>query len=205
MPTYRGINVELRCPQHDILIIPEYPPPQEGHRSSRGLTESSSSDTSRRAPQLVDHAASLVTVYIPIFPSSQFWLCYSVDPSKTLAPYYYFKLYVSGEHVVSWGCGRADGYRGKTMYALYDRGNNLSGNESTEKRCFAFSSEEQLRTGNQMRFLEIRVYRSNGRKRIQECTEKFEKSEVGRVDGDGVGYVPRSRLLVKLHGADCLE
>ena len=105
MPTYRSITISITS-QFDICQLPEYAPPT--------LTD----DPFSILPTLLDPELSLVTVYLPTYPSSQFWLRYSIAPPYPPKALYYFKLYLNGKCVVSWGCGEDDGYRGKTVFGL---------------------------------------------------------------------------------------
>ena len=68
---------------------------------------------------LILRSSLVVTVYVPTYPSSQFWLRYSIAPPYPPKALYYFKLFLNGKCVVSWGCGEKDGYRGKTVFGLY--------------------------------------------------------------------------------------
>ena len=69
--------------------------------------------------QLVNPKRSLVSVYIPTYPSSRFWLSYTIHPPHPPGLFYYFKLFLNGDSIVSWGVGAEEDYRGKTMMALF--------------------------------------------------------------------------------------
>lgn len=92
MPTYRSITTSL-VSQFDILNLPEFSPP------------SIPSDPFANAPTLISPDHSLISIYVPIYPSSQFWLRYSISPPYPPRALFYFKLYVNGKCIVSWGCG----------------------------------------------------------------------------------------------------
>lgn len=173
MPTYRSITISL-VSQFDILTIPEYAPP------------STSTDPFSETPTLVDPGQSLVSVYVPTYPSSQFWLSYSISPPYPPHALFYFKLFLNNTHVVSWGCGAEDEYKGKTMFGVYCAGDSRLGKVGIEKRVFCFASEEygsgkvdgsRERLGDVM---EVRVYRARGRKRIwPELVELKEPTKKG--------------------------
>jgi len=174
MPTYRSITISL-VSQFDILTIPEYAPPS--------TSTSTSTDPFCQTPTLVDSDRSLVSVYIPTYPCSQFWLSYSVSAPHPPNALYYFKLFVDGAHVVSWGCGGEDGFKGRTMFGVYEAGESWLGERGVEKRVFCFASEDYGKrrcdggdgagAGDVM---EVKVYRSNGRKRIWPEVDEFEVS-----------------------------
>ena len=93
--------------QFDMLTIPEYYPP------------SVPPDPFTESPTFVDKSTSCISVYIPTYPSSQFWLSYkAAAPHPVGATYYYFKLFINGRCVVSWGCGKEEGYKSLTVHQI---------------------------------------------------------------------------------------
>lgn len=160
MPTYRSITISL-ISQFDILTIPEYAPP------------TTPTDPFSNAPTLVNSDHSLVSVYIPTYPSSQFWLSYSISPPHPPKLLYYFKLYLNGNSVVSWGCGEDDDYRGKTMFGLFkpDRCSGLAKGATLQRRSLCFGPDiadlDNRALCNLSDVMEIKVFRSKGRKRIK--------------------------------------
>ena len=80
MPTYRSITISITS-QFDICQLPEYAP------------ATSTDDPFSTSPALLNPEQALVTVYIPTYPSSQFWLRYSIAPPYPPKAIYYFKLY----------------------------------------------------------------------------------------------------------------
>ncbi len=164
MPNYRSITISLLS-QFDVLTIPEFPPPAVAK------------DPFATSPTLISSDQSLVSVYIPTYPCSQFWLNYSIAAPHPPKAFYYFKLYINGGCVISWGCGEEDGYKGKTMFGLYDSGEVYFGQRVVEKRILSFSSENGLVADNTVddpkKVMEVKVFRSKGRKRIQPHVEDF--------------------------------
>ncbi|KAL8920726.1 MAG: hypothetical protein Q9208_006056 [Pyrenodesmia sp. 3 TL-2023] len=161
MPAYRNITINL-VSQFDILNIPEYALP--------ATLEDPFSTPSAVADK------SLVSCYVPIYPLSQFWLSYSISAPHPPKALYYFKFFVNGACVVSWGCGEENGFKGKTMYGLYDSGERWMGEPEVDVRAFSFASDAS--TQNPMndtlsQAMEVRVYRSRGRKRIRPVVENF--------------------------------
>ena len=160
MPTYRSITISL-ISQFDILTIPEYAPP------------TTPTDPFSNAPTLVNPDHSLVSVYIPTYPSSQFWLSYSISPPHPPKLLYYFKLYLNGNLVVSWGCGEDDDYRGKTMFGLFkpDRSSGLLKGALLQRRVLCFGTDitglDNRALDHLSDVMEIKVFRSKGRKRIK--------------------------------------
>lgn len=160
MPTYRSITISL-ISQFDILTIPEFAPP------------TTPTDPFSNAPTLVNPAHSLVSVYIPTYPSSQFWLSYSISPPHPPKSLYYFKLYLNGNCIVSWGCGEDNDYRGKTTFGLFKprRTSGLAKGATMERRVLCFRPDigpgGHPTLDNLRDVMEVRVFRSKARKRIQ--------------------------------------
>ncbi|KAL9603283.1 MAG: hypothetical protein Q9219_001306 [cf. Caloplaca sp. 3 TL-2023] len=162
MPAYRNITINL-VSQFDILNIPEYEPP------------AAVDDPFTTSPTLINN--SLVSCYVPIYPLSQFWLSYSVAAPHPPKALYYFKLFINGAPVVSWGCGEENGFKGKTMYGLYDSGERWMGEPGVEARVFNFTSESTTThplNDSLGQAMEVRVYRARGRKRIKPDIENFQ-------------------------------
>ncbi|KAL8727911.1 MAG: hypothetical protein Q9166_005737 [cf. Caloplaca sp. 2 TL-2023] len=161
MPVYRNITINL-VSQFDILNIPEYAPP------------AMPDDPFLAPPALVDN--SLVSCYVPTYPLSQFWFSYSISAPHPPKALYYFKLFINGASVVSWGCGERNGFKGSTMYGLFDSGDRWMGVPDVAARAFTFASDattQQSMSNALGQVMEIRVYRSGGRKRVRPKLEEF--------------------------------
>ncbi|KAL8698149.1 MAG: hypothetical protein Q9224_001987 [Gallowayella concinna] len=161
MPVYRNITINL-VSQFDILNIPEYAPP------------ATPDDPFSTSPALVDN--SLVSCYVPTYPLSQFWFSYSISAPHPPKAWYYFKLFINGASVVSWGCGERNGFKGSTMYGLFDSGDRWMGMPDVAARAFTFASDattQQARNNTLGQVMEIRVYRARGRKRVKPDLEHF--------------------------------
>ncbi|KAL9123668.1 MAG: hypothetical protein Q9217_006922 [Psora testacea] len=191
MPTYRSITLSL-ISQYDILTIPEYAPPTFPN------------DPFTAAPTLVDTDHSLVSVYIPTYPSSQFWLSYSISPPHPPKLLYYFKLYINGQEIVSWGCGEHDEYKGKTMFGLYDTGLTMGKKPVLEQRVLCFAQAETYgdhAPGSLSDVMEIKVFRSKGRERVVPEPKSFEEPSSG--PGDGNQHA--SREIIASRGIDLVN
>lgn len=66
------------------------------------------------------------------------------------------------------------------MYALFDGGSSSRGKKDIERRLLSYASEipssEKIITGGLIDTMEVRVYRSRGRKRIKPEVETFDIS-----------------------------
>ena len=128
-------------------------------------------------PTLCDQDRALVSVYIPAYPSSQFWIRYSIAPPYPPKALYYFKLFLKGTCIVSWGCGEEDGYEGRTMFGLYDSGDYWMGEIGIERRVLCFG--RGAKPGENVAVdpkdvMEIKIYRAKGRMRAKPQVDGFQ-------------------------------
>jgi hypothetical protein len=149
MPSYANISLSL-ISQYDALAIPEYKPPATDLDDPFDSCPSS----------LISPTRPLISVYIPTYPGSTFWIQYVVSPPHSPKSLYYFKLFLNGAHIVSWGCGEKDGYEGRTMFGLFHDPNG-----KYERRMLGFGLETRESKMRENNFLEVRVYRAKGRRR----------------------------------------
>lgn len=163
MPTYRSITISL-VSQFDLMVIPEYPPPVP------------SKDPDSTVPPLIDEDLSLVSVFIPTYSGSQFWISYSIAPPNPPKALYYFKLFLNGTCIVSWGCGKEDEYKGKTMFGLYKSEAKREGESGIQKRILCFREGHE---GSDDDILEIKVYRCRGRRPRSPILESYGGKKVG--------------------------
>ncbi|KAF2175657.1 hypothetical protein K469DRAFT_679615 [Zopfia rhizophila CBS 207.26] len=186
MPTYRSINVELRS-QYDIDAIPEYFPKPYAYYIKQGITAD--------LPSLVDEKTSTCSVYVPVLPSSQFWISYSVSPPVE-DKFFLFKLFINGTHIVSWSTGKNDGWKGKTMFGLYEREEGEDGKKRFEKRALCFTDCDKkdrkwkgvTNAYDAGAYMEVKVHRASGRRRIPREADNF-KETFHATHGRGIGLI----------------
>jgi hypothetical protein len=175
MPIYRSINIALHS-QFDVETLPEYYPLPQEHYTLRGITQT--------VPKLIDNASSTCSVYVPVLPGSTFWIGYSISPPVPDGHYFLLKLYINGAHIVSWSCGKEEGWKGKTMFALYERAEDEDGKKKVEKRVLVFTApNNEDKTWNDVQDtfdenmrMEIKVHRAHGRKRVERDMEEYEQT-----------------------------
>lgn len=171
MPTYKNITVSLRSSAHETAPLLEFPPPPH------------------LPVPIEDPADSTAAVYVLSSPGLAFWIAYHVKPPvPPETQYFLFKLFMDGRHVVSWSVGEEDGWRGKTMFGLFE---NEEWKGGVEKRAFAFAAgreegEVDVRTDHESRFLEVQVLRASARKRVQRQTPELMETEVGKEGAGGI-------------------
>lgn len=115
-------------------------------------------------------------VYVPIYSGSQFWINYACpDPEGTETKFFYFKLFIKGRCLLSWGVGEEDQLSGRVTFAIFDGGSDVVGKRILEKRSFFFHNADasQRHGGN----FELRVFRSKARKREPAKFEKFDLND----------------------------
>jgi hypothetical protein len=176
MPTYRSINLVLHS-QFDIQTLPEYYPLPHEHYTFHGIA--------RTVPKYVDDVSWTCSVYIPVLPGSTFWIVYSVSAPVPKGYYFLLKLYINGAHVLSWSAGKEQGWKGKTMFGLYDRPGDQADKAGVEKRvlCFTSPNDEGKDLNNakdqfdEKMCMEIKVHRAHGRKRVEREIELYDNTQ----------------------------
>ncbi|KAL0256939.1 hypothetical protein SLS55_007748 [Diplodia seriata] len=179
MPTYKNITLSLRSSAHETAPLLEFPPPPH-----------------LPGVRIEDARSSTATVYVPASPGLTFWIAYHIKPPAYLedpdVKYFLFKLYMEGRHVVTWAVGEEDGWKGKTMFGLFE---NAAWRGGVEKRAFAFAAGREgdggdvdVERDHEERFMEVRVLRASARKRVQRETPELMETEVGREGAGGIKY-----------------
>lgn len=158
MPTYRDISITLQS-QYDARTIPEYPPLNSSATSSPDKSVPPGSSIFSLPPSKV------AEVYIPNYASSQLWIEYSCPfpGQRSETKYYYFKLFVKGRCLLSWGVGDQDSWAGKVAWGIFDGGSDFEGKKLVEKRAFFFPSDEVVQ--REENGFEIKVFRAKARKK----------------------------------------
>jgi hypothetical protein len=191
MPTLQGISLELHTQQGPTYggPIEEFAPRETGADDPSSLF----------MPPIYNVETRIVSVFIPIFPSQQFWLVYSthppIAPSKrsslvqdpfgirfnTSSPlqhdgeFYVFKLFIGSDELTTWSCGAEQDWRGKTVFGMFDTGTSTAG-KGLQKRIMCFGSQGPLVSGDlggakdEDRKIEVRVYRANQALRVPRQT-----------------------------------
>lgn len=183
MPTYRDIALSLQS-QYDALTITEAP-----LKSAQSTSITGAAIVRRRKSEyfLIDDAqtyggktafgtapaSKTANVMIPVYPSSQFWIVYACPAPQdgSSVRFYYFKLVISGKCIVSWGVGALDGWEGKTIFGLFNARSDFQGRKVVEKRGLFFPRVDKLDEEESDVGFEVRVYRSQARKREKAVVE----------------------------------
>ncbi|TGO23425.1 hypothetical protein BPAE_0133g00240 [Botrytis paeoniae] len=184
MPAHKGIKLHI-ISQWELKMHPEFPHPEstqftfrspkldkeafEGHGHSPATKSNDS-----KADRLLGRQSSIISVYIPSASGSRFFIRYNVGGAADQGPWFYFKLYMNGRHVTSWGTNTKNRPSGQVMRALfepgvewdYKEGKTTYKNPGTEYRPFFFSQEDgDCAAADDGGLIEIKVFRAHGRKR----------------------------------------
>jgi hypothetical protein len=184
---YRSIDIGLHS-QFDIETLPEYRPDPRDDYIARGITGF--------IPEYINDKTSTCSVYVPALAGSTFWISYSVSPPVPAGHYFLFKMYINGAHIMTWSTGKDEGWKGKTMFGLFESPDEGDAKKRFEKRVLCFappnkqdkSESDAVDMFDETAHLEIRVHRANGRKRIERQAEEYEKTQHAKT-GKGIRYV----------------
>ncbi|ESZ93274.1 hypothetical protein SBOR_6312 [Sclerotinia borealis F-4128] len=192
MPAHKGIKLNI-ISQWELKMHPEFPHPEstqftfrspkldkeafEGHGHSPAAKANDS-----KADRLLGRQSSIISVYIPSASGSRFFVRYNIGDAADQCPWFYFKLYMNGRHITSWGTNSKTRPSGQVMRALfepdatwdYKEGKTTYKNPGTEYRPFFFSQEKEDRgAADDGGLIEIKVFRARGRKRRNPRLEQY--------------------------------
>lgn len=211
MPTHKGIKLSV-VSQWELRVHPEFPHPESSqftYRSPRlnnsatlsDLTPPSSSSDSK-ADRLLGRQSS-VSVYIPSISGesssfdylicsdldlgARFWIRYDVKNAFAVeTPWFYFKLFMNGRHIASWGTNTKRRPSGQIMKAIFEPGDRwvikkdhiVYKREGMEERPFFFNVEaEGASLAEDGGLIEVRVFRARGRQRRLAYPEAFKSQD----------------------------
>jgi hypothetical protein len=199
-------------------LHPEFPHPETSQftyrspdvRQSLDWTPPSAGSDSK-ADRLLGRESS-VAVYIPSVPGTlqaacsmfrvlangltgtRFWIRYNIEERATTnCQWYFFKLFMNGRQVTSWGTNARTNPSGQIMKGLfdpselwnYDHNGTMYKNMGLEGRSFVFAFEDKENKPSAAMdggLIEVKVYRARGRSRMMPTPLEF-KSQ------DGYGIV----------------
>ncbi|KAL3419606.1 hypothetical protein PVAG01_08104 [Phlyctema vagabunda] len=184
MPIHKGVQISV-ISQWELSIHPEFPHPETSeHKKEFEEKKKRSIPTTALSESLVH---SSVSVYIPSVKGARFWLRYSVlEPQAQECKLWYFKLYMNGRHISSWGIDTKQDTSGQVMRGLFEPSSRWNFKEKgrlykrkgTESRPFFFSNQGEAQSaaidgGSIM----VIVYRAKGRRRRIAEIEGFKNQD----------------------------
>jgi hypothetical protein len=133
----------------------------------------------------LDHKRVLALL---IQTGTRFWLRYKIALSHSSVQYFYFKLYLDGRHITSWGTDPKIRPEGEIMRAPFqaqgkydfDGDGSIFKHEGMEFRPFYFRPQDQeneLSAATEGGCVEVMVYRARGKKRRPPMPEEFRGQE----------------------------
>ncbi|KAH7152995.1 hypothetical protein EDB81DRAFT_855491 [Dactylonectria macrodidyma] len=179
MPHLRGVDVSI-VTHPSGKKLPEFPhSPAPSVRILPQTTCTSGSYESELASHVdspSNHQAnSLVSVYIPSAPGSQFRIHYSVNCMFPEPPcYVYFKIFLNGRNITSWGVDPVVQASGSVTRALFEPDDRwhyeddgvIHRRQGIEARCLYFlPASSGTSVADDGGLIEVQVFRSKGRKR----------------------------------------
>jgi hypothetical protein len=212
MPTHKGIKLNV-VSQWELQIHPEFAHPDSSQftvrspnlKSSPTLDQSPELEVSDSKSDRILGRPSTVAVYIPsasgvlhnssilqedsatLVAGARFWLRYSItEAAAAISPWYYFKLFMNGRHITSWGVNSATKPSGQVMRGLFDPSERWNykdngtvyKNNGTEVRPFFFVKEDGKRSAaDEGGFIEVFVFRARGRRRRMPKPEEFRRQD----------------------------
>ncbi len=117
----------------------------------------------------------------------RFFLKYTIEPPHPDGQLFYFKLFMNGRHICSWGVNPRTNPRGQVLRGLFEadgkwdhkeNGRTIFRHGGIESRPFIFSSDTGgTSAADDGGLIEIRVFRARGRKRKAPDPESFRLQE----------------------------
>ncbi|KAI5919101.1 hypothetical protein F4810DRAFT_520724 [Camillea tinctor] len=228
MPSFRGIELSVIA-SHEAQKVPEYPHPdassvrllrtsttledlQDGHHSS-WRPSSGNTDTDPTRQKKVNPR---VSVYIPSLPGEQFWLRYSVNQSPPPSRCIFFKMYMNGRHIVSWGIDTNNRTSGSVTRALYEAGDRWGDAVTSleletvgiETRYFHFMlGLDKQSVAEDGGLIEVQIFRCKGRKRVAAKLDAYRNQEQYGIASPSGGLVdnPQDATYYDFHLADAKD
>ncbi|KAI3396122.1 hypothetical protein diail_453 [Diaporthe ilicicola] len=179
MPSFRGIDVSVLA-ESEVGKLPEYPHPEGSSVYLRHLGNDDQ-DTKR-----VSEVNPTVSVYIPSVPGAQFCINYVVEQEPNPPSHLFFKLFMNGRHITSWGINPQVKRKGRVEKALYepsDRWDREDGGttmkpDGIEARYFHFVADQQEKSvADDGGLIEVQVFRARGRKRRAAKLDQYRHQE----------------------------
>jgi hypothetical protein len=117
----------------------------------------------------------------------RFFLKYTIEPPHPEGQLFYFKLFMNGRHISSWGVNPRTNPRGQVLRGLFEPDGTWSVSENSrtfirqsgiESRPFLFTPEIGGRSAaDDGGLIEVRIFRAKGRKRRAPSLEAFRPQE----------------------------
>ncbi|PQE13226.1 Cellobiose dehydrogenase protein [Rutstroemia sp. NJR-2017a BBW] len=210
MPAHKGIKLSI-ISQWELKVHLEFPHPEttqftyrahdgdEGTLSEGSNTSPTAKSSDSKADRLLGRQSSIISVYIPsvsgkflastqteittnMAAGARFFVRYNVIDAVAESKWYYFKLFMNGRHITSWGSNSRTRPSGQVMRAFfepdekydYTEGKKIFRSPGTEQRSFFFTEEKEgTGAAEDGGLIEVQVFRARGRKKRAQHVEEF--------------------------------
>lgn len=219
MPKFRSIRMSINS-QWEMKQFPEFTHPDSAQFKDRGSTPSVDSSEPRRPASSSTSSTSAskadsrpdkdpsVSCYIPSMPGMRlhglgflfnayyfytgmrFFVKYTIEPPHPEGQLFYFKLFMNGRHISSWGVNPRTNPSGQVLRGLFaaddsDQSQTTLRHGGIESRPFLFAQAVDGKSAaDDGGLIEIRIFRACGRKRRAPNLEQFRPQ-----DHYGIRYV----------------
>ncbi|KAK4242248.1 hypothetical protein C8A03DRAFT_29509 [Achaetomium macrosporum] len=185
MPHLRGIEVSLTT-KPDNERVPEYPHP-EG-MSARLLGNPVDSPTRQAIHRKTD---ATVSVYIPSIPGTQFAINYSINTVPPVpCKYVFFRLYMNGRSIASWGIDPNVRPQGKVAMSLWAPSGMYYDEVGFEGRNFVFlPGQDHKSVAEDGGLIEIRAFQAKERRARPPRLEEFRYQDNYGIAAPSIGLL----------------
>ncbi|ROW11637.1 hypothetical protein VPNG_05569 [Cytospora leucostoma] len=186
MPSLRGIEISVLA-RSEAARLPEFPHPERYPAHTRALAGTAGNGS---PPNFLDapltKVDTTVSVYIPSVPGAQFWINYVVEQNPLPLAFLFFKLYMNGRHITSWGIDPRIKTDGQVEKALYEPSKRWDHEEDgiilkqngIEARYFHFvAGQQETSIAEDGGLIEVQVFRAKGRKRRAAKLDQYRQQE----------------------------
>ena len=203
MPQFRGIDICVAVSQKDGLLKEYSHPDSFSVHLKKAGSDDTENDVSSNSDSTRQKVNPRVSVYIPSLPGKhcaefwgthdahvllgeQFWLRYAVTQVPPPSKYLYFKAFMNGHQITSWGintCRQPQGNLSRALYKPGRRWRDMYGDIDTsfvgiEARHFNFlPGLDKLSAAEDGGMIEVQVYRANGQRRIAPELDEYHSQE----------------------------
>ncbi|RYP62953.1 hypothetical protein DL770_009494 [Monosporascus sp. CRB-9-2] len=186
MPRFRGIEICIIAGKPDGCLN-EYPHPDSiSVRLKKVALKAAENEGTSNTDPTPKKLNPRVSVYVPSPPGEQFWLRYAITQWPPPSKYIYFKIFMNGHQVSSWGINTTHNVTGSLSRALYkpgDRWKDKYGDIDTsqvgiEARYFNFMiGQDKKSAAEDGGTVEVHVYRANARRPVAPKLDEYRSQE----------------------------
>ncbi|KAK3325581.1 hypothetical protein B0H66DRAFT_599732 [Apodospora peruviana] len=202
MPCLRGIEVFLTTKPEDKQID-EYPHPDgssahlliggDFHKISPSRPDQLLNSSPRPEARSFPKSSPTISVYIQSVPGFPFAINYCVNQEPPPpCKHVFFKLYMNGRQIASWGIEPAVRSKGKVVKSLWAPGLQYNDQLGIEERNFVFLPDQESKSvAEEGGLIEIQVFRAKNRRARAPKLEEFRHQENYGIAAPSIGLLDR--------------